>query len=309
MNHDGPVLMVGGTGALGRKVVDALLARDHQVRMLVRNPGRAREFADRGIELVQGDMMDPASLTAAMHGADSVITSAAGYTQHSPNDTADIDTIGNRNLVDAAATVGIRRFVLTSILTCDQTPDVPHFWHKKLVEDRLNERGVPYVALRPGAFIESLTQFGGDPFTRKRVLYVGAKRVPFTFVYTGDLADYLAQAVDAPVFDGEHIDIGWTRPVTIEDIANIASQLLQTHIRATVIPGRALSAVSALIGWANPTVKDMAPMFRWFQSGNYVADTARQQEVFGPPPTPEAALGRFITELGHHVDPVPVPKS
>ena len=119
--------------------------------MLVRDPVKAEEFARRGVELVGGDMMDPPSLTAAIDGADSVITCAAGYTRHSPQDTTHTDTIGNRNLVDAAATVNVRRFVLTSILTCDKTPQVPHFWHKKLVEDRLADRGVRYVALPPAA--------------------------------------------------------------------------------------------------------------------------------------------------------------
>jgi hypothetical protein len=144
-----PVLMVGGTGALGRKAVSELLNRDRRVRMVVRDLVKAEEFARRGVELVHGDMMDLPSLIAAMDGADSVITCAAGYTRHSPRDTALTDTIGNRNLVDAAATVDVRRFVLTSILTCDRA-----------------QRGVRYAALRPGAFIESVTQFGGDPFAR-----------------------------------------------------------------------------------------------------------------------------------------------
>jgi uncharacterized protein YbjT (DUF2867 family) len=302
MADNGPVLMVGGTGALGRKVVFELLNRDHRVRMLVRDPVKAEEFSRRGVELVQGDMMDPPSLTAAMDGADSLITCAAGYTRHSPTDTAQTDTIGNRNLVDAAAAVGIRRFVLTSILTCDKAPQVPHFWHKKLVEDHLAEREVPYVALRPGAFLESVTQFGGDPFARGRLIYAGSADVPFTFVWTTDLAEYLARAVDVAGVDGQHIDIGWTRPVTVEDVADIAAQQLQKHLRTAVIPGGPLSALGTLIGWANPYVNEMSKMFRWFQSGEYVADIGRQQEVFGPPPTPERAIAGFLRELGYAVN-------
>ena len=302
MADSGPVLMVGGTGALGRKVVSELLNRDRRVRMLVRDPVKAQEFARRGVELVRGDMMDPPSLTAAIDGSDSVITCAAGYTRHSPKDTAETDTIGNRNLVDAGAAVGVRRFVLTSILTCDKTPQVPHFWHKKLVEDHLAERGVPFVALRPGAFIESVAQFGGDPFTRGRLIYAGSARVPFTFVRTTDVAEYLARAVDVAGVDGQHIDIGWTRPVTVEDVADIAGQQLQKHLRTTVIPGRPLSALGTLIGWANPYVDEMSKMFRWFQSGEYVADIGRQREVFGPPPAPEQAIAGFLRELGHTVN-------
>jgi uncharacterized protein YbjT (DUF2867 family) len=129
--NEKPVLMVGGTGALGRKVVSELLNGDRRVRMLVRDPVKAEEFARRGVELVHGDMMDLPSLIAAIDGADSVITCAAGYTRHSPQDTALTDIIGNRNLVDAAAIADdVRRFVLTSILTCDKTPQVPHFGTK-----------------------------------------------------------------------------------------------------------------------------------------------------------------------------------
>jgi uncharacterized protein YbjT (DUF2867 family) len=302
MSHDGPVLMVGGTGALGSKVVDQLVKDGHQVRMLVRSPERAAKSARPGVELVKGDMMDPASLVAAMRGADSVVTTAAGYTKHSAKDTADIDTVGNRNLVDAAATVGLRRFVLTSILTCDQTPQVPHFWHKKLVEDRLVQTGVPFVALRPGAFIEAFSDFGGDPFARGRLIFVGSKRVPLTFVRTADLAGYLARAVDAPGVEGQHIDIGWTSPVSIEDVSNIAAAALRKRIHTTVIPGRALSAVAPVIGWVNPMIKDMSKMFSWFETGNYVANTQRQQEVFGTPPTPEQAIAGYLAEIGHTVN-------
>jgi NAD(P)H dehydrogenase (quinone) len=63
-----PFLLVGGTAALGRKVVSELLNRDRRVRMLVRDPVKAEEFARRGVELVHGHMMDPPSLIAAIDG-------------------------------------------------------------------------------------------------------------------------------------------------------------------------------------------------------------------------------------------------
>jgi hypothetical protein len=46
-------------------------------------------------------------------------------------------------------------------------------------------------------------------------------------------------------------------------------------------------------------VKDMAAMMRWFETGKYVADTSRQREVFGPVPTAEDAITRFVRSLGH----------
>jgi hypothetical protein len=121
-------------------------------------------------------------------------------------------------------------------------------------------------------------------------------------VWTTDLAGYLARAVDVAGVTGQHIDIGWTRPVTVDEVADIAARRLQKHMRTTVIPGRPLSALGSLIGWANPYVNEMSKMFRWFQSGEYVAETVRQREVFGPPPTPEQAIAGFLRELGYTVN-------
>ncbi|WND15943.1 NAD(P)H-binding protein [Streptomyces janthinus] len=116
----------------------------------------------RGVEIARGDMLDLDSLVAAMNDADAVITTAAGYTRGGKN-AHDIDTVGNANLAEAAHRTGIRRFVLTSILTSDQTPQVPHFWHKKITEDKLEQLGVPFVALRPGGLPRPDRNHGGQP--------------------------------------------------------------------------------------------------------------------------------------------------
>ena len=281
MTDSGPVLVVGGTGMLGSQVVSRLLRGGKQVRALVRPGSDASRLEELGATIARGDMMDPESLVHAMDGVDAVITSAAGYTHHREGDSPVIDTVGNTNLVDAASRAGVRRFVLTSILTCDQTPDVPHFWHKKLTEDRLEELGVPFVALRPGAFLEQITRFG-DPFSEGRLTSFGSSSVPLTYVLASDLAGYLAAAVDASGVEGQRIDIGWDRPVSMQDIADISAQML----------GRPIQLVLSPISPANPMAKDLGAMIDWFGTGRYVADTSRQREVFGPPPTAEDAVAR-----------------
>ena len=299
MAGDGPVVVVGGTGMLGGQVVTELLSRGKPVRAVVRPTSDATRLEQAGVEIARGDMMDPASLLQAMDGADAVISTAAGYTRHSKGDTDEIDRIGNSNLAEAASKAGVRRFVLTSILTCDQTPQVPHFWHKKLAEDRLEELGVPFVALRPGAFLDMITRMGGDPFTKGRLMWFGSPTIPLTFVLTQDLAGYLADAVDAPDVDGQRIDIGWDRSVSIEQIAEISGRLLGRQIRVRSVPAGLINGAGAVVGRFSPMVKDMASMMQWFQTGRYVANTARQREVFGPVPTAEDAIAKLIGSLGH----------
>jgi len=286
LDPSSPVLVVGGTGRLGGQVIDELLARGKSVRALVRDATDPGSLQAKGVEIARGDMLDLGSLTSAMTGTDAVISTAAGYTRRTPQ-AHEIDTTGNMNLAEAAARTGVRRFVLTSILTSDQTPQVPHFWHKKLAEDRLEELNVPFVALRPGAFLDQVVTMNGDPFAAGRLMWLGSTTVPLTFVLTPDLARYLAEAVDVEVVSGERIDIGWDRAVSMADIGGIASRLLGKTVEAATIP--------------TPLHGDMGAMVDWFGTGRYVADTTRQGEVFGPVPTAEDAVSRLVRSLGHSV--------
>ncbi|MFI6691368.1 SDR family oxidoreductase [Streptomyces sp. NPDC050433] len=291
-----PVLVVGATGALGGKVVDDLLARGKNVRALVRPASDASKLERRGVEIARGDMLDPDSLTAAMDGADAVVTTAAGYTRRDKK-AHDIDTTGNTNLAEAAHRTGVRRFVLTGILTSDQTPDVPHFWHKKLAEDRLEQLGVPFVSLRPGAFLDQVVSMAGNPLEKGRLIWMSKTDVPLTFVLTPDLAGYLAAAVDADAGQSERVDIGWDRPVSVREAAGLIGGRSGRTIKVRSVPPAVTRAAGAVVGPFVPAVKDMAAMFRWFDTGRYVADTRRQTELFGPAPTAEDAIARLTAEL------------
>lgn len=298
MSEQETVLVVGATGWLGGQVVDRLLARGKKVRALVRPASDAGKLEAKGVEIARGDMLDLDSLVVAMTGTAAVISTAAGYTGKNKN-ADEIDTRGNANLAIAASKTGVPRFVLTSILTSDQTPGVPHFWHKKLAEDRLEELGVPFVALRPGAFFDQIARLGGDPFEKGRIIWLGSKNVPLTFVLTSDLATYLAEAVDADIADGERIDVGWTRPISMREGAELASRLANKRIRVLSLPTGLLLRIGKISGESGSRMWDMGAMAAWFETGRYVANTSRQTEVFGPAPTPEDAVARFAAQLGH----------
>ncbi len=253
-----PVLVVGGTGFLGRQVVAELVARGKEVRALVRPGSDASVLGNPEVQVVRGDMLDRASLDAAMQGVDAVVTSAAGYTRRRKTDTSDTDLEGNRNLADAAKAAGVRRFVFTSILTCDQTPDVPHFWHKAETERYLAEQGVPYVALRPGAFLDQiLLSMPGGGVANGRLISFWSPDVALTFVLTADVAAALAAAVDAPGIDGEHIDLGWDRPVTMRQLAALLTDQLGRPVKVRSIPGPIMTAGLAVVGRFNRQVADL----------------------------------------------------
>ncbi|MBT2588279.1 SDR family oxidoreductase [Arthrobacter sp. ISL-95] len=298
MAEDLPVLVVGATGFLGGQVVDELLKRGKKVRALVRPTSNAAKLEAKGVEIARGDMLDAASLIAAMTGVSAAISTAAGYTRNDKNAKA-IDTFGNSNLAVAAKQAGVPRFVLISIVTCDQTPQIPHFWNKKLAEDAFEELGVPFVALRPGAFFDQAVGMGGDPFAKGRFVWLGSKDARLTFVLASDVAAYLAEAVDADNVEGERIDIGWSRPVSIHEAAEVAGRRAGKQIKVMSIPAGAIAGLGKVTAKVLPLVGDMASMVAWFETGKYVADVTRQEQVFGPAPTPEDAIARVAKRYGH----------
>jgi len=293
MLGSGTVLLVGATGHLGGKVLRALLNRGKTVRALVRPGTDPKSLQELGVETVIGDMLDAASLRPALHGVNYVVTTASGHTRHRKSDTTLVDTQGNRNLVDAAAEARVGRFVFLSVLNCHQAPQVPHFWHKKLAEDYLEQKHLPFISLRPGIFIDQAQDNWARGIQRGTLQAFGDPNVRYTLVLAEDVARYVAEAVDLPNAIGSRIDIGCDRPVSPAEVAQMLSVVLKKPVRVRSVSAALARTVSGIFGLFSPGIRDMVRMFGYIQTGQYVADTSAQARLFGQVPTVENALKRW----------------
>jgi len=136
------VLVTGGTGFIGPKVVHALRAQGREVRALVRHPERATQLAAWGAELVSGDVTDPASLRAAVDGCTHVVHLVA-ILKGSPSDFQRVMTQGTKDLVAAAKDARVERFVLMSAIGPSETTKdtVPYFASKWAMEQETLQVG------------------------------------------------------------------------------------------------------------------------------------------------------------------------
>jgi nucleoside-diphosphate-sugar epimerase len=132
-------------------------------------------------------------------------------------------------------------------------------------------------------------------------MWVGSPTIPLTFVLTEDVADYLADAAYVPGVEGQRIDIGWDRPVSIQEVAQVAGRLLGRQIRVRSMPAGIMNAISTVIGKVSPMVNDLGAMLRWFETGRYIADPTRQRDAFGEVPTAEEAIARLLHRQGHAI--------
>jgi dihydroflavonol-4-reductase len=117
-----PALVTGATGFVGWHVARALLDRGQSVRALARNPAALREL--EGLEPVQGDLRDPASLQRAVAGCSTVYHVAADYRlwTRDPQEMHRSNVDGTRGMLDAARKAGVERFVYTSTVGCIAVP-------------------------------------------------------------------------------------------------------------------------------------------------------------------------------------------
>jgi dihydroflavonol-4-reductase len=112
----GSVLVTGGTGFLGRAIIERLLNEGDQVKALARSDASTGELGVLGAEPVRGDVLDPGALAAAMRGCDLVYHAAGAnaFCARDPSPMFEVNVRGSQNVVRAAARAGVQRVVYTS---------------------------------------------------------------------------------------------------------------------------------------------------------------------------------------------------
>lgn len=138
------ILVTGATGRVGRHVVDQLVARNADVRVLTRDPARAT--FPGGVDVVQGDLLDIDALRAAMTGVRTLFLLNAV--------TGDEFTQALITL-NVAREAGITRVVYLSVFEADRAVNVPHFAVKFGAERMLEAMGFGATILRPTYFIDN----------------------------------------------------------------------------------------------------------------------------------------------------------
>lgn len=185
------IAVAGSTGALGSKVVEALLGRGERVRALVRDPQAAARLGAAGAELAQLDATMPATLAPALDGADCVVSTLTAFPRADRID--DVDRAGNLALVDAAEAVGAQRFVFVSFRPVPL--DFPLQRAKRAVEKRLATSALDAVVLRPGKFMDIwFSPLCGFDAAARRATIFGSGNAAVSWIAAGDVAEIVALA-------------------------------------------------------------------------------------------------------------------
>jgi uncharacterized protein YbjT (DUF2867 family) len=205
------VLVTGATGYVGGRLVPRLLQAGYRVRCMVRRPTNLdREPWRSQVECVQGDVLRPGTLTAAMAGVATLY-----YLVHSMGSGANFeaqDLAAARHCAQAAKVHGVQRILYLGALGDSAAQLSPHLRSRQQTGDALREAGVPVTECRAAVVIGS----GSLSFELIRHL---SERLPVLicprWVYTRiqpiaiqNVVDYLVAALEQPKSAGQVVEIG-----------------------------------------------------------------------------------------------------
>jgi uncharacterized protein YbjT (DUF2867 family) len=287
------ILVTGGTGFVGPKIVHALRERDLPVRALVRSPaGRpAATLAAWGIELVQGDVTDAPSLERAVAGCD-VVVHLVAIRQGRPEEFRRVMEDSTRDLTTAAKNAGVRRFVLMSALgTREETKDLVPYYHAKWEMERTVEAsGLEHVIFRP-SFV-----FGDDGgiLTTFRKLaklapvtpIIGSGEQRIQPIWVDDVGAYFAAAVDKPEATGRTFELGGPDAVSWNEFWARLKRMLHQRRPSVHVP-IGLMRVNALLTERLPgnipLTRDLLTML---EHGDNTVSNDEAVQTFGIPLMP-----------------------
>lgn len=282
------ILVTGGTGFVGPKVVHALRAQEREVRCLVRKPGRAGTLKAWGCEVVQGDVTDAESLRQAAEGCEAVVHLVAIIA----GSRADFDRVmtgGTQNAVAAAKAAGVRRFVLMSALgVSEQTRTlVPYYEAKWAMEEAVRDSGIEHVVFRP-SFV-----FGRDggilPLFVRQVRWspvtpvLGSGDRQLQPIWVEDVAAHFAGAVDLPAAANRTFELVGPDRVTWNELYDRIARTLgkrRSQVHVPILLARTGAAVIERLPRA-PLTRDQLTML---EAGDNVGDSVPAREAFGIEP-------------------------
>lgn len=244
------IAVTGGTGFVGRHMIQALLEQGYQVRALARTPSKLADFTHDNLDILKGSL--GGSDTALVKGADVVLHMAGLIKARTLSDIMAVNRDGAGDLAKAAQEAGVRRFILLSSQTAAQ-PQLSDYAASK----HAGELAVKAAYEGQMAIIRAPAVFGpGDEATKPFFDFIAKGRLPvagganwrarkMAMVFVTDLAKDIAGRAVSGDYDKQTVTPCTVPALTWEKFAADAGQALGITVKATPIPLAVIKTIAA----------------------------------------------------------------
>jgi NADH dehydrogenase len=242
------VLVAGASGQLGSTIARTLIAAGFPVRALARTRERLERLAP-GAEIAAVDMRDVPQLTAACRGVDQIVATANNFMGRGATSPTRLDLSAYQNLCAAARNARVRRLIYVSTPAATQDSPVDFFRIKWYIEDAIRRSGVPFVMLRPTAFMDVwIDQIFARGIREKGMATIfGAGSRVANYIAIEDVARFALQIVSRPAIVNESIDVGGPSNLSQNDLVTLIEARLRSSGKRRHVPVAALRLLPPLI--------------------------------------------------------------
>ncbi len=241
-------LVIGATGMVGSEICKQLAAIGKPVRAMVRSTSDQAKVANlkrAGVEVVQGDLRDCASIEAACQGVTEVIStvSAMPFSYHPiDNNIQKVDLDGLMNLIDVAKAAGVRHFIYTSF-SGNLDLDFPLRNAKREVEQYLKNSGMIYTILRPSCFMEVwLSPAVGFDAANAKVQLYGDGTNPISYISYLNVAEFAVASSENPSARNATLELGGPEAISQLGAVKIFEQVSGRKFDVQYVPEQVLQS-------------------------------------------------------------------
>jgi uncharacterized protein YbjT (DUF2867 family) len=269
------ILVTGGTGKVASEVIKELVKRNVSVRALVRKQEASSEMP-KGVEVIQGDLLDPVSVRKALDGVDKL---------YLLNAVVPDELTQGLIAYDLAKKLKLKQIVYHSVFKVEQFKDVPHFASKLTIESALHEFNLPFTIIRPNYFYQN------DVSLKNVMMNAGIYPMPLgtpgiSAVDTRDIAEAAAIALTSEGHLGKTYNLNGPEILSGKKIASIWSGLLGKEIR---YPGENLASFEEQMRQSAPSWSafDIRMMFQGYLERGFAAEDGDVEiltKLLGHPP-------------------------
>ena len=191
------LLIIGGTGTLGRQVVLQALTKGYPVRCMVRNFRKANFLKEWGVELVYGDLTRPETIPSSLKGITAVIDVSTSRVNELDS-LKKVDWIGKLKLLEAVEVANIKRFIFFSAQNVEYFENIPLMKVKYGIETKLKRSKIPYTIFRLTGFYQGLIEQYAIPILEDLPIWVTNENTNISYMDTQDVAKFCIRSLQIP---------------------------------------------------------------------------------------------------------------